>query len=125
MRKSKELVYQEAIEQRMFQALKVSCLVTVLSFDRAKLTVDVKPLVHQANVSLPPILAVPVIYHKYDGESEPRLPLYSPGDIGVVLFLDCDSDNVLLMGTEAEPNSPRLHSGDDAVFLGCVRLWKE
>ena len=45
----------------------------------------------------------------------------SPGDIGVVVYLDLDSDNSLKSGAESMPNSTRVHSGDDAVFVGVVQ----
>ena len=39
----------------------------------------------------------------------------------MVLYLDRDSDAVIAGGAEADPNTERLHSGDDAIFLGGVR----
>ena len=48
-------------------------------------------------------------------------PVYKAGDIGVVVYLDRDSDAVIAGGAEADPNTERLHSGDDAVFVGGIR----
>ena len=38
-----------------------------------------------------------------------------------VVYLDRDSDAVIAGGAEADPNTERLHSGDDAVFVGGIR----
>ena len=44
-----------------------------------------------------------------------------PADVVPFLYLDRDSDAVIAGGAEADPNTERLHSGDDAIFLGGVR----
>ena len=38
-----------------------------------------------------------------------------------MVYLDRDSDATIAGGAEADPNTERLHSGDDAVFVGGVR----
>lgn len=98
------------------------------------LTVDVKPLVKReiggTYVPSPPILDVKIAYVPQqvsvqvivDGKTGTGTGTITPdiraGDIGVVVYLDRDSDASQLSGEESEPNSTRLHSGDDAIFVG-------
>lgn len=122
-RQSSKRAYEDAKNQAVAAGLCVADLVKVISFNEAAMTVDVKPIVHYPDEAgfqvKPQVLSVPVAMI-YGGGLVVR-PVYRAGDIGVVLYLDRDSDAALAGGVEADPNTERLHSGDDAVFVGGVR----
>lgn len=137
MRKTGELANTEANDRRMLQNVKVADIAMVTAFDADKMTVDVKPLVRREisgnHVSPPPVLRVKVAYIPYIVTTEVEVegkkgtgkgivtPVFSPGDIGLIVYLDLDSDNTVRTGCESTPNSCRLHSGDDAVFVGIIK----
>lgn len=120
MNKSRQVAQMEATEQRLLQRGRTADVVVVQSYDPDTGRVAVKPLVHRMSEGIaaaqPPLLSVPVVMA--DADVAPRI---SVGDIGVVLYLDVDSDNAIKTGAEGVPNSSRLHSADDAVFLGVIR----
>jgi len=124
MRKDRELSNAEANERRIMQKTKVADLVQVLAFNNEKMIVDVKPIVKReisgVYVSPPPILAVKVAHIPMKAEGAVIKPDIKAGDIGTVVYLDLDSDNSINSGTESQPDSSRLHSGDDAVFIGVI-----
>ena len=95
MRKSANLLNEEANERRNLLRIRCADLVRVTAFNQGAMTVDVKPLEKRVKIS--------------------------SGDIGVVVYLDQDSDNSLKTGAESMPNSTRIHSGDDAVFVGVIQ----
>ncbi len=129
MKKSNELANAEANELRMAKRIRVADLVAVIAFHEDKMIVDVKPLVKRemsgGYLSPPPILAVKIadIPQKIqvDGKTAEVKADIKPGDIGIVVYLDLDSDNSIRTGSESQPNSTRIHSGDDAVFVGVIR----
>ena len=134
MRKSNVLSNAEANERRMLSRIHVAELVQVTAVHNESLTVDVKPLVKRemggTYVPPPPILNVKIAYIPQlvsvqvtvDGKTGTGMGTMTPdirvGDIGVIIYLDRDSDASQLSGEASEPNSIRLHSGDDAVFVG-------
>lgn len=128
-RKSNEFSNAEANERRSMEKIKCSAIVAVTAFDSGKMTVNVKPLVQReisgTYVSPPPILGVKVAYIpleiEVDGKKVTVKVDIKPGDIGTVVFLDVDSDNSMKTGIESKPNSTRIHSGDDAVFIGVIQ----
>lgn len=128
MRKDPSLLNIEANERRMLSRIRVADLVTVTSFNEQTKTVNVKPLVKREidgmYVSPPPILGVKVasIPAKVtiEGITAAVEPEIKAGDIGIIVYLDLDSDNSLKTGAESQPNSGRIHSGDDAVFVGVI-----
>lgn len=128
MRKDPSLLNIEANERRMLSRIRVADLVTVTSFNEQTKTVNVKPLVKREidgmYVSSPPILGVKVasIPAKVtiEGITAAVEPEIKAGDIGIIVYLDLDSDNSLKTGAESQPNSGRIHSGDDAVFVGVI-----
>lgn len=136
MRKTGELANAQANDRRMLELIKVADIVTVTAFSKSKMTVDVKPIVKRelsgTLVSPPPILGVKVAYIPHIVTTEVEVegkkgtgkgivtPDIKPGDIGVVVYLDLDSDISITSGGESSPNSCRLHSGDDAVFVGVI-----
>ncbi|WP_313152061.1 Gp138 family membrane-puncturing spike protein [Lacrimispora sp.] len=124
MRKDRELSNIEANERRLLQNIKVADLVQVTAFNKDKMTVDVKPLVKReisgAYVSPPPILSVKIAYVPMVAKDVEIKPDIKAGDIGAVVYLDLDSDGAISSGSESQPVSVRLHSGDDAVFVGVI-----
>jgi hypothetical protein len=122
-RQNRKQAYEDAKRQADAAGLCVADVVKVLAFDEAALTVDVQPITRYPDEDTfqtkPPVLAVPVAVI-YGGGFVIR-PIYKAGDIGVVVYLDRDSDAVIAGGAEADPNTERLHSGDDAVFVGGLR----
>lgn len=128
-RKAGDLANAEANERRNLEKIKCSAIVSVMAFDAGKMTVNVKPLVQReisgTYVSPPPILGVKVAYIpleiEIDGKKATIKVDINPGDIGAVVFLDVDSDNSIKNGVESKPNSTRIHSGDDAVFIGVIQ----
>lgn len=124
MRKDRELSNIEANERRILQYIKVADLVQVTAFNKDKMTVDVKPLVKRnisgTYVSPPPILSVKVVYVPMVADDVVLKPNIRAGDLGVVVYLDLDSDSAISSGAESQPTSVRLHSGDDAVFVGVL-----
>lgn len=135
MKKEQELINIQANELRLLERIQVAELVKILNFNESNMTVDVQPLVKQPKnnqyVTKPPILSVPVAYEKiecktlcpYDGKYKiaEMKRIYAAGDIGIIVYLNCDSDNSIQTGAESQPNTTRLHSGDDAVFLGVIK----
>ena len=127
--KSAELNNAEANERKNLLKIRCADLVQVTAFDAGKMTVNVKPLVKReigdTVVSPPPILGVKVanipLEVEVEGKKGTVTVKINPGDIGVVVYLDLDSDNSTKTGAESAPNSSRVHSGDDAVFVGVVQ----
>lgn len=122
-RQSKKRAYEQAKDQAAAVSVCVADIVKVVAFDEGAMTVDVQPLTRYPDEDTfqtkPQVLSVPVgmVY----GGGWVFRPIYKAGDIGYVLYLDRDSDAVIAGGAEADPNTERLHSGDDAVFIGGVR----
>ena len=112
-RQNRKQAYEDAKKQADAAGLCVADVVKVLAFDEAALTVDVQPITRYPDEDTfqtkPPVLAVPVATI-YGGGFVIR-PVYKAGDIGVVVYLDRDSDAVIAGGAEADPNTERLHSG--------------
>ena len=136
MRKTGEVANAQANERRMLETIRVADIVTVTAFHKERMTVDVKPIVKRelsgTFISPPPILGVKVAYIPHIVTTEVEVegkratgkgivtPDIKPGDIGAVVYLDLDSDISIATGGESGPNSCRLHSGDDAVFVGII-----
>lgn len=128
MRQTAELANAKASERRLLETIRIADLVVVTAFHEERMTVDVKPLVKRemagTYVSPPPVLEVKIAYIpleiQVEGEPASVKIDIKPGDVGVVVYLDLDSDNSIRSGGESRPNSTRLHSGDDAVFVGRI-----
>lgn len=122
-KQSKQRAFEDAKDRAIAAGICVADVVKVISFDEAAMTVNVQPTVRYPDEdtfqSKPQILSVPVAL-VFGGGFVFR-PVYKSGDIGVVLYLDRDSDAALAGGSESNPNTERLHSGDDAVFVGGIR----
>lgn len=122
MPKVNEYNYQQIHDRKLAESICVSAVVQVMSFDSAKMTVDVQPLSkHLENGSYesqPPILGVPVACTRSGGFI--FRPWFKAGDTGVVVYLDHDSDSTVTGGKEAEPITERNHSSSDAIFVGAI-----
>lgn len=123
-RQNAKRAYEDAKNQATAAGLCVADIVKVISFDEGAMTVDVQPLARYPDEDSfqdkPQVLSVPVAM-VYGGGFVIR-PIYQTGDIGVVIYLDRDSDAVIAGGAAADPNTERLHSGDDAVFVGGLKI---
>lgn len=114
--------FQRIHDQKLAESICVAAVVQVLSFDPAKMTVNVQPLSkHLENgkyESQPPILRIPVACTRSGGFI--IRPWIKAGDTGVVLYLDHDMDSTVTGGKEAVPLTERNHSTTDAVFVGGI-----
>lgn len=117
---------QEAQQRTRKETIHVGGIVEVIAFDKDKMTVDVHPISKTLQdgkyESQPPILAVPIA--DTIGDKYIKRPMFKKGDIGLVVYMDHDIDNVLQKGAESDPNTERNHAEDDAVFLGGIRAGK-
>lgn len=128
-RKTNEYSNTIANEQKIMQKIRCHDIVRVESFNAEKMIVTVKPLVQRemggAYISPPPILSVKVAYIPLeiivDGKKADVTVKIKAGDIGVVAYLDMDSDNSIRTGEEGRPNTTRIHSEDDAIFIGVIQ----
>lgn len=114
--------YQQIHDRKLAESICVAATAKVLSFDPAKMTVNVQPLSkHLENgqyESQPPILQVPAAGTRGGGFI--FRPWFKAGDVGVVLYLDHDIDSTVSGGKEAEPLTERNHATSDAVFIGGI-----
>ena len=115
--------YDKARDNAMRKSIAVASLVAVISADLEAGTVSVQPLskvqIDGVYESQPPLLNVPVLKHR-DGNGNLVAPAYQAGDIGMVVFCDHDIDNIVISRAESEPASSRVHSVDDAIFMGVI-----
>lgn len=122
MSKLNQYNYERARDQKLAESICVSATVKVIKFDKEKMTVNVQPLSkHLENggfESQPPILCVPVAVTRIGGYIV--RPWIKEGDVGVVVYLDHDSDATVSGGKEATPQTTRNHSTSDAVFIGGI-----
>lgn len=123
-KQSKQAAYEQAKDHAMKAGICVADIVKVIKYDENKMTVDVQPLTKYPDEDKfekkPQVLSVPAAL-VYGGGFVIR-PVYEAGDLGFVVYLDRDSDSTIAKGSEADPNTERLHSGDDAIFFGGIRI---
>ena len=122
MDKSRVYALEQARKRGIQKSICVAELVQVMEFYAEDMTVDVRPLVmdeqEEGYKERPPVLKIPVIML---GSLEiPIRPWYKAGDIGLAVYLDQDSDNVILSGTDSEPQNRGYHTGEHAIFVGAV-----
>lgn len=114
--------YQQIHDSKLRESISVAATAKVISFDPAKMTVNVQPLSkHLENgkyESQPPILKVPVAVTRTGGYI--LRPWINVGDVGVVVYLDHDLDSTVTGGREAKPLTERNHSTSDAIFIGGI-----
>ncbi len=122
MNRSKAYAAWQAKARGLRKSICVAELVLVAAFYPDDMTVDVIPLVmdKQADdfVEKSPLLKIPVLLL---GSLEvPVKPWYQEGDIGLVVYLDQDSDNVLMSGSSSEPQTTGYHTGEHGIFIGTI-----
>ena len=122
MNRSREYSVRQAMQRKMAEEIHVADMVEVIEFYPDDMTVDAKPLVMAVSedrfISRPPILKVPVATL---GSREFFVrPWYKAGDVGIIVYLDYDSDNAFASGEEAEPLTTGCHTGKDGIFIGCI-----
>lgn len=114
--------YQRIHDDKLRESICVAATVQVMSFDPAKMTVNVQPLSkHLENgkyESQPPILRVPVALTHCGGFL--FRPWIKEGDIGTVVYLDHDMDATVTGGKVAKPLTERNHATTDAIFIGAL-----
>ena len=122
MNRSEEYEYEEAKRNALLKQIHVAALVQIIAVYPEDMTVDVKPLVKDLRegeyLSQPPVLKVPVL--QFGPSACPIRPQYDVGDCGLIVYLDQDSDNVLLSGQETEPQTENYHAAAYPVFCGIV-----
>ncbi len=115
-----------ALEQAKIRGIKknicVAELAQVSAFYPDDMTVDVIPLVMEKQgdsyIERSPLLKIPVLLL---GSLDIMVkPWYQEGDIGLVVYLDQDSDNILLSGETSEPQTKGYHTGEHGVFIGTI-----
>lgn len=122
MKRSDEYAIRQAMQRKAAEEIHVADLVQVMEFYPDDMTVDVKPLVMAVSeerfISRPPVLKVPVATL---GSREFFIrPWYKAGDVGIIVYLDYDSDNAFASGEESEPLATGCHTGKDGIFMGGV-----
>ena len=114
--------YEEIRDRKLAESICVAATVSVLKFDKDKMTVNVQPLSKQLEngkyETPPPILQIPVAVTRIGGFI--LRPWIEAGDVGVVVYLDHDMDATVTGGKEAKPLTERNHATTDAVFIGGI-----
>lgn len=114
--------YEEIHDRKLAESICVAVTVSVLKFDKAKMTVNVQPLSKQLEngkyETPPPILQIPVAVTRIGGFI--LRPWIKEGDVGIVVYLDHDMDATVTGGKEAKPLTERNHATTDAVFIGGI-----
>jgi len=114
--------YEEIHDRKLAESICVAATVSVLKFDKAKMTVNVQPLSKQLEngkyETPPPILQIPVAVTRIGGFI--LRPWIKEGDVGIVVYLDHDMDATVTGGKEAKPLTERNHATTDAVFIGGI-----
>ena len=111
-----QYTYQQAQAAALAASIHVGAMVRVISFNQTNMTVNIRPIVQTGDTTGSQVLSVPVVGTRGGGFI--FRPVYKPGDIGVVLYLDHDMDEAMARGGDAVSNTERRHSDNDAVFLG-------
>ena len=110
---------QEVIEARICE-LHTSLPCEIVSYDHAKNLAVVQPLLKRKYkneaeaVKLPIITNVPIAFQRMN-DAHLRLPVKA-GDTGHLIFNERSIDTWLVQGGAIDPNDPRKHSINDAVF---------
>ena len=120
--KINRFTYEETHANKVKESVHVAATVKVKEFDKEKMTVDVQPLSKSLQngtyESQPQILAVPVAVTRIGGYI--YRPWIKKDDVGVVIYLDHDTDATVAKGDEAEPLTERNHAATDAIFIGGI-----
>lgn len=99
------------------QGLDINCSIfaKVDSYNNVQNTITAIPLTKHSNNPLPPLINVPVLFMSAGGY-EVKFPI-KKDDIVLILYLDYDTDNLLLDGETIDNNTQRTHALEDAVAL--------
>lgn len=96
-------------------ALNVAVFGKVQSYDSSDNTATIKILSKADNKDLPELVKVPILYYNLGG-----FTIKSPvntNDRVLVIFIDYDTDNLILDGSTIKNNTSRMHALDDAIAL--------
>lgn len=118
---SEALKFLDGMMGESLSELHTCMLGRIKSFDGAKMTADVIPLLKRKladgrTIDMPVISQAPVMFLHANGFFV-RPPL-KPGDLVVVVFAEREIDAVLLSGSPQAPTSTRHHGLEDAIVLG-------
>ena len=104
---------REAMKQEFFTSLHCALPGTIVSFDPAAQTAEIRPAVKMGSMAFPLLSDVPVFM---------PVPFeVHPGDACLVVFADIDIDAWFDTGEASVPRSARRHSlSDGFAFVG----WK-
>ena len=108
---------REAMKQEFFTSLHCALPGTIVSFDPAAQTAEIRPVVKAGSRLFPVLPDVPVFF---PGSRESALTWpVSPGDECLVILADVDIDAWFDNGEPSAPRSARKHSLSDAfAFVG-------
>lgn len=122
MNRSKAYALEQAKIRGQKKSICVAELVQVAVFYPDDMTVDVIPMVKEKQqdsyIEKSPLLKIPVML--LGSLDIPVKPWYKEGDVGLVVYLDQDSDNVLESGCISEPQTLGYHTGEYGVFIGTI-----
>lgn len=104
--------------------MNVSLPARILKYDSSRLRADIELLAKKElegeQVTIPPILEVPVSTLR--AGAFVIVPPYSKGDVVQVLFNQSALDNLLITGDPEEVEYKREYSFDDAVVIGGLQI---
>jgi hypothetical protein len=113
---------ERAKQRALLESVSVAKLVKVVAADELGY-VDVQPLaktmIDGVYVTPPLLLNVPVLARR-DSNGHLDFPKYSVGDVGLIIICDGDIDTQLAAKNIVQPETDRLHSQDDSIFVGCL-----
>lgn len=122
MNRSKAYALEQAKIRGQKKGICVAEIVQVLMFYPDDMTVDVIPLVMEKQqdsyIEKSPLLKIPVMM--IGSLDIPIRPWYKAGDVGIVVYLDQDSDSVLESGSISKPQTLGYHTGDHGIFIGSI-----
>lgn len=122
MNRSKVYALEQAKIRGQKKSICVAELVQVVKFYQEDMTVDVTPMVMEKQqdsyIERSPLLKIPVML--LGSLDIPVRPWYQAGDIGLVVYLDQDSDSVLELGDISKPQTLGYHTGEHGVFVGTI-----
>lgn len=87
---------------------------------RAEVTLLNKKELEDEQVTIPPIVEVPISYYRA-GKMIMRPP-YEKGDTVIVAFSERGIDRLMITGDPEETEVERMHSYDDAVIVGGLQM---
>lgn len=122
MNRSKAYALEQAKIRGQKKSICVAEIVQVAVFYPDDMTVDVVPMVKEKQqdsyIEKSPLLKIPVML--LGSLDIPVRPWYQAGDVGLVVYLDQDSDNVLDSGSISEPQTLGYHTGEHGIFIGTI-----